>query len=471
MVNAALQTGFVNPLDVAILRGRQPEPDWSRVAELPFDFDRKRLSVLADSPEGRWLVTKGAVEPVLAVCTLTGERRRELRAGFESLSRSGHRVLALAVRRADGETAVDERDLDFAGFLVFDDPVKDGLPETVAMLATLGVRLCMLTGDNRLVARHVCTQLGVAEPTVVTGAEVDALDDERLAAMAGTVTAFAELTPLQKERVLRATRHDGTGVGYLGDGINDTGPLRMADVGISVDSAVDVAKAAAALVLLDKDLRVVVDGIRLGRQTFANTVKYVDTTISANFGNTLSMAIASMFLPFLPLLPRQVLLLNFLSDLPSVALAGDRVDPEQLDRPRRWDMREVAGFMVVFGLLSSVFDLLAFAVLLWGFDADAALFRTGWFIGSAVTEIAVLFVLRTRRTVLRSRPGSALVWSSVVVALVTLGLPWVPGMAKAFALDRPDLAVVSALLVLVAAYVATAELVKRWWFARIRQSP
>ncbi len=470
VVNAGLQTGFTNPLDLAVLRGRRAEAGWSRLAELPFDFERKRLSVLADSPDGRWLVTKGAVEPVLSVCALTDERRAELRARFESLSADGHRVLGLAARRADAESDVEERDLDFAGFLVFDDPVKEGLPETVEMLATLGVRLCMLTGDNRLVARHVCTQLGVAEPTVLTGAEVDALDDDQLAAAVGGVTAFAELTPLHKERVLQAARHGGTGVGYLGDGINDTGPLRMADVGISVDSAVDVAKAAAALVLLDKDLRVVVDGIRLGRQTFANTVKYVNTTISANFGNTLSMAIASMFLPFLPLLPRQVLLLNFLSDLPSVALAGDRVDPEDLDRPRRWDMRQVAGFMVVFGLLSSVFDMLAFAVLLWGFDADATLFRTGWFIGSAITEIAVLFVLRTRRTVLRSRPGQALVWSSVVVALVTLGLPWVPGMAEAFALDRPDLAVVSALLALVAAYVVTAELVKRWWYARMRRN-
>jgi Mg2+-importing ATPase len=478
-VNASLQTGFTNPLDAAILRGHQPDPRWRAVAEVPFDFERKRVSVLADGPDGRVLVTKGAyakvVETVAAAATPDGVRpwdaaRALYDEQFRSLSARGYRVLAVAERALPDlsqVSAADEEGTTLLGLLAFDDPPKAGLDATVAQLTAQGIRLCMLTGDNRLSALHVARRFSAGEPRVMTGAEVDALDDEHLARVTGAVDAFAELTPTQKERVIEAVRGSGSVVGYLGDGINDAGPLHLADVGISVDTAVDVAKSAAAMVLLDKDLDVVVEGVRLGRQTFTNTLKYVYTTISANFGNTASMAAASAFLPFLPLLPRQILLLNFLSDLPSVTIAADRVDPEDVDHPRRWDLRQVRNFMVVFGLLSSAFDLLTFAVLLLVFDTGATLFRTGWFVGSTLTELAVLFVLRTRRVSLRSRPATGLVVTSLLVGAVTVTLPFLPLAADALGLTAPSLGLLVTLAGITGGYVVAAEATKRMFFHRV----
>lgn len=476
-LNAALQTGFTNPLDDAVLAGAAPDQRWRAVDEVPFDFDRKMLSVLVDGPEGRLLVTKGAYASVLARCSTVvgpggapealGPRRMLLDEQFRGLSEQGARVLAVAERPLPGRAEVtvdDERDLTLLGLLAFEDPPKDGLAATLAELEALGIRLCMLTGDNALVATHVARSILAAEPTVVTGSEVDALDDIALRALAPTVDAFAELTPTQKERIIKAVRAGGSVVGYLGDGINDAGPLHLADVGISVDTAVDVAKSAAAMVLLDKDVDVVVSGVRLGRQTFTNTLKYVYTTVSANFGNTASMAAASAFLPFLPLLPRQILLLNFLSDLPSITLAGDRVDPEDVQRPRRWNLHQVRDFMVVFGLLSSAFDLLTFAVLLQVFDAGATLFRTGWFVGSTLTELAVLFVLRTRRPVWRSHPGHALVLTSLLVGGVTVSLPFVSAALPALGLARPPVGLVVTLVGITGCYTVAAELTKRAFF-------
>lgn len=478
VVNAGLQTGFTNPLDEAILAVRHPDATWRAVAEVPFDFERKRLSVLSDGPEGRLLVTKGAFAHVLPVCTSVAaqdgefpldQARDGLEDTFRRLSAEGHRVLAVAARplpdRAD-VCADDEQGLVFRGFLVFSDPPKPGLADTVTELAGQGVRLCIVTGDNHLATRHVARTIGLTDPQVLTGADVDALDDGELARATRTADAFAEVTPAQKERIIEAVRDSGAVVGYLGDGINDAGPLHLADVGISVDTAVDVAKSAAALVLLDKDLGVVVDGVRLGRQTFTNTMKYIHTTISANFGNIASMAIASAFLPFLPLLPRQILLLNFLSDLPSVTIAQDRVDEEDLQCPQQWDAREVRRFMVVFGLLSSVFDLLTFAVLLHVFHAGEVLFHTGWFIGSILTELAVLFVLRTRRLAFRSVPSRILVVTSVAVGLITVGLPFVPALAGPLGLTSPPVTLVLALLGMTAGYIIAAELTKVVFYRR-----
>ncbi|HWJ83631.1 MAG TPA: magnesium-translocating P-type ATPase [Nocardioides sp.] len=476
-VNAQLQSGFTNPLDVAVLAHRTPAAGWHLVAELPFDFDRKRLSVLADDPDGhRVLVTKGAFTKVLDVCATvaTGggveplsahrERVEEL---YRSLSAQGYRVLAVAERDLAGRTSVDvtdEQGLTLRGLLAFDDPPKEQAGETVRRLRALGVRLCVLTGDNALAAAHVAEVLGEERPTVLTGPEIDAMDDRALAHAVARTDVFAELTPAQKERLIEAVRSTGSVVGYLGDGINDAGPLHLADVGISVDTAVDVAKSAAALVLLDKDLQVVVEGIRLGRQTFTNTLKYVYTTVSANFGNTASMAAASAFLPFLPLLPRQILLLNFLSDLPSVTLAEDRVDDEDVARPRRWDVHAVRNFMVTFGLLSSAFDLATFAVLLRVFDAGESLFQTGWFIGSTLTEICVLLVLRTRRRFYRSRPGWALVLSSVLVAVVVVAFPYVPDVGDWLGLVHVRWPLVATLVGITAAYVVAAEVTKRFYY-------
>jgi Mg2+-importing ATPase len=484
--NAQLQTGFANPLDDAILARHRPAQGWQAVDEVPFDFDRKRLSVLADAPAGtehgarRVLVTKGAYASVLGVCsrvaTPGGERpveeeREALDQRFRQLSAGGHRVLAVAQRPFPDRaqvTVADESAMTFLGFLAFEDPPKVGLEKTIADLDALGIRLCILTGDNQLAARHVAEEIRITGSRVVTGALVDRLDDAQLAREVATANVFAELTPSHKERIIEALRASGSVVGYLGDGINDAAPLHIADVGISVDTAVDVAKSAAAMVLLDKNLDVIVEAVRLGRQTFANTLKYVYTTISANFGNTASMAAASAFLTFLPLLPRQILLLNFLSDLPSVTIAGDRVDREDVERPRRWDLHQVRDFMVVFGLLSTAFDLLTFAVLLQVFDADAELFRTGWFVGSALTELAVLFVLRTRRVAFRSRPGRALQVTSVAVALLTTALPFMSVVASALGLTRPPAVLVMTLVAITCAYVMAAEVTKRVFYGGAR---
>ena len=486
--NAALQTGYANPLDDSIL-ARQPAPaGWTAIDEVPFDFIRKRLSVLVERPDAsgehrRFLVCKGAYASVLPVCTtmttahgiqaLSEEHRAALERQFSQLGEQGFRVLAVADRdlpSTEHVSTADETELTFRGFLAFTDPPKPGLDATIAELTGLGIRLCMLTGDNHLAARHVAGVLGLPTDHVLTGADVEALSDADLALAARSVSVFSETTPLHKERVIEALRSGGAVVGYLGDGINDAASLHLADVGISVDTAVDVAKSAAAVVLLDKSLEVVVDGVRLGRQTFANTLKYVFTTVSANFGNTLSMAAASAFLPFLPLLPRQILLLNFLSDLPSTTIAGDRVDPEQVAEPRRWDMRYVRDFMVVFGLLSSAFDLLTFALLIQVFHAGAPLFRTAWFVGSALTELAVLFVLRTRRRVYRSRPSWWLLITSVLVAGLTAVLPFVPALRDALGLVPLPPEVFAMLLAVTTAYVAAAEVTKGRFFRAVHES-
>jgi Mg2+-importing ATPase len=362
----------------------------------------------------------------------------------------------------------DESEMTFVGFLAFQDSPKAGVGETVAELGRRGVRLCMLTGDNQLAAAHIARTVGVADPRVLVGAQIAAMDDSALRSAVAAVDAFAELSPAQKERVIEAFRASGAVVGYLGDGINDAGSLHLADVGISVDTAVDVAKSAADVVLLDKGLDVLVEGVRLGRRTFANTLKYVSTTISANFGNTASMAAASAFLPFLPLLPRQILLLNFLTDLPSVAIADDHVDPEQLERPRRWDVHEVARFMVVFGLLSSAFDLITFAVMVQVFDAGATLFRSAWFVGSTLTEIAVLLVLRTHRLGFRSSPGRALVLASAAVGAVVMTLPYLDPVADPLGLGDLPLRVLVTLVGITAVYVVAAELTKGWFYGTAR---
>jgi Mg2+-importing ATPase len=474
--NAGFQTGFTNPLDEAVLARCSPDPSWTVAGELPFDFDRKRLSVAVDTGTARVLVTKGAVDRVLEVCSTASTAggsvpvetaRQQLEDRFGELAARGYRVLGIARREipaSAGLTPDAEQGMEFVGFLVFEDPPKPGVDRTLQGLAERGVRVCMLTGDNRLAARHVVTSVGLPGHDVLTGTDVDAMDEAALARAVGTASAFAELSPVHKERIIQAARQGGAIVGYLGDGINDAGALHLADVGISVDTAVDVAKSAAAIVLLDKELSVVVDAVLLGRRTFANTLKYVYTTISANFGNIASMAAASAFLPFLPLLPRQILLLNFLSDLPSVTIADDRVDPEHLERPQRWQLHQVARFMVVFGLLSSAFDLLTFALLLQVFDAGATLFQSAWFVGSTLTEIAVLLVLRTRRIALRSRPGTGLLLTSMAAGAGVVLLPYVALVADPLGLQALPARVLLTLLGITAAYVAAAEVTKRRFY-------
>jgi Mg2+-importing ATPase len=470
-LNAGLQRGFANPLDDAVLRDGPVVDVGLLLDEIPYDFERKRLSVLV-AEAVPLLVTKGAFAEVLAVCDtaqVDGRRvpldavRSQVQERFAELSAAGSRVLGLATRDLPGRqgvTVADEAGMTLVGLLAFADPPKAGAPEAVRELAGLGVSVRLVTGDNALVAGQIARAVGLRVDNAMTGAQCDDIADAELPDAVAEVVVFAEFDPLHKERLVAALRARGETVGFLGDGINDAAALHAADVGISVDTAVDVAKQAAAIVLLDKSLDVIADGVRLGRQTFANTLKYVRVTTSANFGNMLSMAGAAAFLPFLPLLPRQILLLNFLSDIPGTTIAADQVDPEQLETPRAWDIPGIRRFMVVFGLVSSAFDIATFLVLRLGFHADAELFRSAWFIESTATELAVMLVLRTARPFWRSRPGRALLLTSAVVALLTVVLPYSP-LASTLGLAGPPLRLLAVLAGLTALYVAVNELVKR----------
>lgn len=478
-LNAGLQTSWVNPLDAAVLDAHACPGDARRLDELPYDFDRKRLTVLVEHGEARMLVTKGALDHVTAVCTRARRGGRtvpiadvldDVHAQQAALSATGLRVLGVATReyRGDGMAASDESGLVLDGLLTFADPVKPDAATTLAELAASGISVRMLTGDHRLTAAHVADQVGIDTTGALTGTAVDSLDDARLAATVPGVHVFSELTPAQKERIVLAYRAAGDTVGYLGDGINDAPPLHAADVGITVDSAVPVAKQSAAIVLLDKDLRVLLDGVAEGRRTFANTMKYIFMTTSANVGNMLSMAIAAVALPFLPLLAGQILLINLLSDLPAMAIATDRVDAPLLRRPQQWDLRLIRNYMFVFGAVSSVFDLATFAILLWGFGAAPPEFRSAWFVGSVLTEIAVLFALRTRGPLWRSRPGRGVALVSIAVALLTMAVPFSP-LAPSLELVPIPLPLLGIILVLTLGYVATTEAVKRvFWRARPR---
>ena len=481
-LNAKLQTSFVNPIDQAIVQAvpARAGDAATKLAELPYDFNRKRLSVLVADGATTQIITKGALDPLLAVCSTaqlaSGKsvpidgQRAQIQAAFTSLSSQGFRVLGVASRAmpgAKGLVATDEAKLCFNGLLTFLDPPKLSARQTIADLGASGISVRMITGDNHLVAAHVAQLVGLDGSVVLSGEQVDALDDATLATQAATTQVFAEIDPVAKERIIRALRTTGNVVGYMGDGINDAPALHAADVGISVDSAVDVAKQAAAIVLLDKDLGVLLDGVRQGRRTFANTMKYVFTTTSASFGNVLSMAIASIALPFLPLTAGQILLINFLTDFPSTTIATDEVDPEQLERPHSWDIGFVRTFMLVFGVLSSLFDLLTFVVLPHASAADATAFRSGWFIESVATELAVLFVLRTRRPFFRSRPSVLLVAASVVLGLLTLAIPYSP-LAIPLGLAGPTMALLGSLALITVAYVIANEIAKVPFYRRFK---
>jgi P-type Mg2+ transporter len=471
-LNAGLQQGFSNPMDEAILAGSAAVDPALSLDELPYDFERRRLSVLALGAGGAVLVTKGALAEILSVCDSAevdgarvpiGQLRAQVDSLCAALSAQGSRILGLATRDMPGCRAVelsDEADMVLRGLLVFRDPAKPGADVAIAGLARLGVSVRLVTGDNRLAAGRIALAVGLDQTAMLTGRDLDQLDPTRLAEEVRRTNVFAEVDPLQKVRIVEAFRATGQTVGFLGDGINDAGALHASDVGISVDSAADVAKQAASIVLLDKDLGVVADGVRLGRRTFANTLKYVRVTTSANFGNMLSMAVAAAFLPFLPMLPRQILLLNLLSDIPATTIAEDEVDPEQIQAPHAWDIRAIRTFMIVFGMVSSLFDVATFLALRLVFHADADLFRSGWFVQSTATELVVLLVLRTQRPFWRSRPGRALLVASALVAVITVWLPFSP-FAPAMGLVAIPAAVLGVLVLLTVLYAAANEIVKQ----------
>jgi Mg2+-importing ATPase len=476
-INASLQSGFRNPIDDAIRGHRAFDLSGClKLDEVPYDFVRKRLSVLVSLGGRNIIVTKGAFADILGVCakaeTPGGEiadiesARDDLEQRFEAASAEGFRVLAVAVREtaaAGPITRNDERDMTLLGLLVLEDPLKAGIVETLARLKAIGVSLKLVTGDNRLAAAHVGRAVGLVGGDLLTGGELRTMSEEALVRRAGAADIFAEIEPNQKERVILALRKAGRVVGYMGDGINDAPALHAADVGISVDTAVDVAKEAADIVLCETGLEVLIHGIEEGRKTFANTLKYIFMAASANFGNMFSMAAASLFLPFLPLLPTQILLTNLLTDFPEMTIATDSVDPEFVERPRRWDLRFIRCFMLFFGLLSSVFDFVTFGALLLVFHASVAQFRTGWFVESVISASAIVLVVRTRRPFFRSRPGRPLLAATLATTVVTLALPYSP-LARLFhfePLPAPFFLLIAAIVLL---YVTGAEVLKRAFY-------
>lgn len=480
-LNASLETGIANPLDAALVEAGTASGlqagEVTKIDEIPYDFQRRRLTIVFDDADQRLLVTKGAFAEVLAACTsiasqkgaspLTVRRKEALQAFFREKGTEGFRVLALATKRVEVKpdyTRTDEAQLVFAGFLLFMDPPKDTAAEILRDLRRAGIKTKIISGDNRHVTGHVAKAVGLDAEAMLTGEQLSLLSDDALWHLAPKTDVFVEIEPQQKERIIRALQHTGHAVGYLGDGINDAPALHAADIGISVDQAVDVARESADIVLLKPDLGVLRQGVEHGRRTFANTLKYINITISANFGNMISMALITPVLPFLPLLPKQILLNNFLSDLPALTISTDKVDGEDLRKPQRWDIRHAERFMIVFGLASSLFDLITFGALLLVFHAGEALFQTGWFIVSLLTELLVIMVLRTRRWAWRSVSSRLLLTTTLVVFALALAVPYSGLPARLFDLQVLDPAEIGFLLAIVAGYIAATEAIKHWFY-------
>jgi P-type Mg2+ transporter len=474
--NASLETGVSSPLDDAIVAARPCQPaTWDKVGEVPFDFVRKRVTVVIRTVDGARLVMKGAFHHVLDACThdgdgqpLTPARQAQLETLYDDWSAKGIRVLAIAEHAIAEQPHYgrdDEREMTFSGFLTFLDRPKPGVELAIRDLKTLGVSIKLITGDSRLVAQHVATLVGLRSERVLTGRQLDELQGDALQIAADRTELFAEVDPTQKERIILALKKRGHVVGFLGDGVNDAPAMHAADTSLSVEHAVDVAREAADFVLLERGLDIIRGGIEEGRKTFANTMKYILITTSANLGNVVSMAAASLFLPFLPATAGQIPLNNFLSDVPAVGIADDAVDAELVERPRRWDIRFIGRYMIEFGALSSVFDLITFMILLGVFRVSPDTFRTTWFIESLLTELAVVFVMRTRRPFYRSRPGRVLLISTLALVPIAFGLLYVP-FARVFGFVPLPAGLVGLIVAITVTYVAATEVQKRSFYRR-----
>ena len=482
-LNSHFESGLKSPLDNAILaHGTIDASAWRKIDEVPFDFERRCVSVLVERDGDRTLILKGAPEDVLRNCVsvempdgtsqlFTDELRAQVQALFDRLSAQGFRLLGIASRAELPDQAKasldDEKGLTFAGFAVFLDPPKASAGAALAELAAAGIAVKVLTGDNEQVARHLCGELGFDPGKVLTGTELTALTEEALIGRLSEARLFCRITPQQKLRVIMALKRTGQTVGFLGDGINDAPALHAADVGISVDSAADVAKAAAEIILLEQDLSVVRAGVMEGRRTIVNTGKYILMASSANLGNIFSMVLAGLILPFLPLLPIQVLLTNLIYDFAQTGLPLDNVDPEAIERPIHWDIRLIERFMIVIGPISTLFDVATFAVLLLFFHATETFFRTGWFVESLVTQILMIFAVRTRRSLFASRPHRLVVGLALGTAALTLALPFLPVIGRWFEFVYLPASYFGFLLVIVAAFLVVTELVKRAFYARV----
>jgi len=480
-LNAFYETGFTNPIDKAILNYRKIDlKDYHKHDEIPYDFLRKRLSIAVGQGDMHLMVTKGALANILEVSTSAETAdgkiveivsiQDQIQKFFEEFSNKGFRTLGIAYKRLPSESVItksDEKDLTFLGFLTLFDPPKQGITDTIKRLKSLGVSLKVITGDNHLVAASLSKKMGLSDKKIITGPGLRLMGDSALIKSVALVDVFAEIEPNQKERIIIALQKAGNVVGYIGDGINDASALHAADVGISVDSAADVAKDAADIVLLDKDLSVLIEGVKEGRMTFANTLKYVFMATSANFGNMFSMAGISLFIPFLPLLPKQILLTNLMTDFPEMTIAADRVDDEMVDHPRRWDIKAIRKFMITFGLISSVFDYLTFGLLLIVLHANEGQFRTGWFLESVISASMIVLVIRSRKPFFRSRPGKYLLMATLSIAAITLIFPFTP-LGNIFGFIPLGFYTYLLLLLIVALYIISAEVTKTFFYKRVK---
>ena len=476
-LNASLQTGMENSLDKAVSESRNLDiSNIVKKGEIPFDFTRERLSVIVEEESRYTLITKGAFSKVLNICTQVERNKvirdlddvdlRNIQQLYETWSSQGIRVLGISTRSVELKekySVEDENQMVFAGFLLLFDHPKQDVIQTISNLEKNGVSLRVITGDNKLTAVHTVESVGIKIRGVITGSDLMKMSDESLWNKVENTTVFAEVDPNQKERIILALKKNRHVVGYMGDGINDIPALHAADVSISVDNAVDVARESADFVLMEKSLKSLNRGIELGRITFGNTLKYILVTTSANFGNMFSMAGVSLFLPFLPLLPKQILLINFLTDFPAITIANDRVDEEELQKPRRWDIGMIRNFMFTFGFISSVFDYVTFAVLFIGFKAQPEIFQSGWFTVSVLTELLILMVMRTHKPFFMSRPAPLLLYSSIAVGAVTLILPYTP-LSRFLNIEPVGLSIMAALIAISAAYIVTTEIAKHFFY-------
>jgi Mg2+-importing ATPase len=473
-VDASLRETTKNPLDQAILNHDHPDiRPWKKVAEIPFDFERRLLSVIVTKDGERLLITKGAPESVFERCVsyeVDGQKRpfdedsrKKSAATYRGSCGNGLRVVGVAYRpiaSQDNYDAADERDLILLGFIAFLDPPLEEAAGAIRSLHRDGIRIKILTGDNAIATQYICERVGLHAGRIVQGDEVDRMNDAALAHLAEKTVAFARVSPMQKNRIILALKARKHAVGYLGDGINDAPSLHTADVGISVSTAVDVAKDAAEVILLERSLKVLHEGILEGRKAFGNVMKYLLMGTSSNFGNMFSMAAASAFLPFLPMLPTQILLNNFLYDLAQVTIPSDNVDPTFVRKPRHWDIRLIRNFMIYIGPISSVYDFLTFYVMLIVFKANEDLFHTGWFVESLATQTLVLFVIRTAGNPFRSRPSAALASTTVLIVVIGIALPFTP-LAPTLGFVPLPAVYFAFLAVATVTYLGCVELVKR----------
>lgn len=479
-LNAAFETGIENPLDIAILEAGKKAglstQGYEKIDEIPYDFMRKRLTIVVaaqGTPQQHSIIIKGAFDNILEICSLNAAEEKRLRAYYSKKGEEGYRVIAIATRQASARerySHADESGMDFAGFLLFTDPPKPEAEMAIKDLKALGVQVKIISGDNRYVTAHIAQAIGLDHKAILTGAQIKNMGDEALWQRAERTDLFVEVDPQQKERIVRALQKRGHAVGYMGDGINDAPALHAADVGISVDQTVDVARESADIVLLRRDLDILRRGVEEGRRIFVNTLKYINITVSANFGNMMSMLVITPAIPFLPMTAEQILLNNFLSDMPLMTVATDNADPESIAAVTRWRVGYVQRFMVVFGIISTVFDLLVGAGLKYVFDADEKTFQTVWFVFSLLTELMVVLVLRTRRPAFRSRPGNLLFLTTFLVAAIAFIIPYLSPFAILFSFIPLPVRLMAFIVAMITGYLIATEVAKIFFYRQKKNS-